>query len=203
MTILTLLDLIGTLVFAISGTATGLRKNYDFFGASVIAFVTAIGGGTVRDILIGNTPVSWMTNYTYSAIIIVGIVLTIFFTKWIRKMSRTLFIFDTIGIGVFTILGLERALEFGLNPLIAIMLGMISAVFGGVIRDMLSNEEPLIFHKEIYATACLAGAILYTVLNPMIPDSLIPTILSVLLIIGIRYLAVRFHWKFPNLKMDS
>ena len=202
MTILTVLDLIGTLVFAISGTATGLRKNYDFFGASVIAFVTAIGGGTIRDTLIGNTPVSWMTNYTYSGIIILGIVLTIFFTKWIRKMSRTLFIFDTIGIGVFTILGLERALEFGLNPLIAIILGMISAVFGGVIRDMLGNEEPLIFHKEIYATACLAGAILYTLINPLIPDSHIPTILSILLIIAIRYMAVRYNWKFPNLKLD-
>ncbi len=203
MTILTILDLIGTLVFAISGTATGLRKNYDFFGASVIAFVTAIGGGTIRDTLIGNTPVSWMTNYTYSAIIIAGIVLTIFFTQWIRKMSRTLFIFDTIGIGVFTILGLQRALEFGLNPLIAIMLGMISAVFGGVVRDMLCNEEPLIFHKEIYATACLAGAVLFTILNPLISNSFIPTILSVLLIIAIRYLAVRFNWSFRNLGLDE
>lgn len=203
MTLLTILDLIGTLVFAISGTATGLRKNFDFFGASVIAFVTAIGGGTLRDQLIGNTPVSWMTNYTYSIIIIAGIVLTIFFTKWIRKMSRTLFIFDTIGIGVFTILGLQRALEFGLNPLIAIILGMISAVFGGVLRDMLCNETPLIFHKEIYATACLAGAVLYTVLYPIIPESIIPTVLSIVLIITIRYFAVRLNWKFPNLKMDK
>jgi len=147
------IDLMGTLVFAISGVITATEKKFDLVGATIIGLVTAIGGGTVRDVLIGETPVGWMKDLNYLLVIFLAIPLCFFFIHIIRKLRRSVFLFDTIGIGLFTILGLQKTLGMGLSPVVALLMGVVSAVFGGVIRDVLSNEVPLIFRKEIYASA--------------------------------------------------
>jgi len=191
------IDLTGTFVFAMSGVVTANERRMDIFGASVIGFVTAVGGGTIRDMLIGSTPVSWMINRDYLIVIGLGILVAMFLRKHISKWHKTMFLFDTVGIGLFTVLGLQKTLSFGLSPSVAVMMGIVSAVFGGVVRDVLVNRIPLIFRKEIYATACLAGAILYAVISPYFPGSLWTVLISMAVVIAIRVAAVRRKWALP------
>lgn len=202
MSLIYLLDLVGTAVFAISGFLVAGEKRFDIFGAAVVALVTAVGGGTLRDVLIGSTPVGWMQDLWYPAVILIGIIFAWILGPTIRKLQKTMFLFDTIGIGIFTILGMEKTLALGLHPIIAIMMGTVSAVFGGVVRDVLVNREPLVFREELYATACLAGGILYAILNIFqIPHDLL-IILTVIFIVSIRGLAVRRGWNLPKVKHD-
>lgn len=198
--ILYVLDLTGTFVFAISGMITASQKKFDLFGATVIAFVTAIGGGTLRDVLIGSKPVGWMTDLTYIYLIISAVGITLLFKTYILRLRKTLFLFDTIGIAVFTILGLQKTLGFGLSPVIALLMGTISAVFGGVIRDILTNEIPLIFREEIYATACLFGGIVYFISLLLFPSGQLPIFVAVVSIICVRLAAVKFHWSLPKIQ---
>ena len=191
-------DLVGTFVFAISGVLTASSKKFDVFGASVIAFVTAIGGGTLRDLLIGSHPIAWIKDLNYLYIIIAAIFVSILFKKYIIKLRKTLFLFDTIGIGVFTIIGVQKSLDLEISPIIAIMMGTISAVFGGVIRDILTNETPLIFRKEIYATPCILGGVLYLLISQTGIDLRIISLITALLIISIRLLAVQKKWSLPR-----
>jgi uncharacterized membrane protein YeiH len=191
------IDLTGTFVFAMSGVVTANERRMDIFGASVIGFVTAVGGGTIRDMLIGSTPVGWMVNRDYLIVIGLGILVAMFLHKHISKWHKTMFSFDTVGIGLFTVLGLQKTLSFGLSPSVAVMMGIVSAVFGGVVRDVLVNRIPLIFRKEIYATACLAGAVLYAVISPYFPGSLWTVLLSMAVVIAIRVTAVRRKWALP------
>ncbi len=191
------LDLAGTLVFAISGAGTAASKRFDVFGALVIAFVTAVGGGTLRDVLIGSQPVGWMKDPNYLLVIGAGMLIYMIFRERILRLRRTLFLFDTVGIALFTVLGMEKTLDQGLSGGIALMMGMVSAVFGGVVRDTLCNVEPLIFRGEVYATACLAGGLCYLGLNS-IPEAQTYALLgSVVLVFALRTLAVRFHWTLP------
>lgn len=200
MTIIYILDLIGTFVFALSGMLAAANKQFDVFGASVIAFVTAVGGGTLRDVLIGAQPVGWMKDLNYLAVIGLAVPVSYFFRPFIARLRKTMFLFDTIGIGLFTILGLQKTLDFGLHPVVAIMMGTVSAVFGGVIRDLLSNQVPLIFRKEIYATACIMGGILYLILTSFQLDYNIKVIGTVVFIIVIRIFAVTKHWSLPLIR---
>lgn len=186
------LDLIGTLVFAISGAMAASNKQLDLFGAAFIAFVTALGGGTIRDLLLGVTPVGWMQDVSYLIIILIGVGITFLFQKQVRKLRKTLFLFDTIGIAVFTILGLKKALIFEVDPVIAIIMGMFSATMGGVIRDMLINEIPLIFRKEIYALACVFGGIIFIWLQGMGLSFEVNALLTIFTIIIIRIIAIRY-----------
>lgn len=198
MNILYLIDIVGTMVFAISGAITAFDKRLDIFGVSAVAFITALGGGTLRDLLIGSTPVAWMNNLTYLVMIGLGIVIAVLFRQVVLKLRRTLFLFDTIGIAVFTVLGLQKALDIGIHPIIAIMMGMVSAVFGGVIRDIVCNEIPLIFRKEIYALACMAGGTVYMVLTLLDFPQTFNIITTVIFIFTLRLLVVRYHWHLPN-----
>lgn len=200
MTILTSLDLFGTLVFAISGSMAAASKKLDLFGAAFIAFVTAVGGGTIRDLLIGSTPVGWMQDVTYILIILGGVGITFLFKRYVRKLRKTLFLFDTIGIAVFTILGLKKALLIEVDPIIAVMMGMFSAVLGGVIRDILINEIPLIFRKEIYAMACIAGGALFIFLSSRGLSFEINASITIATIIAIRILAIRFKIGLPGIE---
>lgn len=193
-------DLVGTFVFAISGVNAARDSRMDIFGAAVIAFVTAVGGGTLRDLLIGSTPVGWMKDPNYIFVILMGIFASIVFRALILRLSKTMFWFDTIGIGLFTVLGLQKTLDLGLSPAVAVMMGIVSSVFGGVIRDTLSNRIPLIFRKEIYATACLAGGIIYLLLRETPLNADIRMGLTVAAVITIRSLAVYKKWSFPPLK---
>lgn len=199
-TLIYMVDLTGTLVFAISGWLLASKKQLDFFGASVIAFITALGGGTLRDVLIGSTPVGWMQDLNYLLAIAVGIGFAIFFRKGLERLRKTLFLFDSIGIGLFTILGLQKTLDMGLSPVIAVMMGTISAVFGGVLRDTLVNEIPLIFRKEIYATVCVAGGLLYLALGLITVASDWRVVITIAVIITIRVLSVSQKWSLPSIR---
>lgn len=189
-------DLLGTFVFAVSGWLVASKKQLDFFGASVISFITAVGGGTIRDLLIGSTPVGWMHDLSYLIVIGIGIMSAIFFKKAFEKLRKTMMLFDSIGIGLFAILGLEKTLAIGLPPVVAVMMGTISAVFGGVLRDTLVNEIPLIFRKEIYATVCIAGGLLYLLLKEIGLDQDWNIIVTICFTISLRILAVVYNWSF-------
>lgn len=194
------LEIAGTFTFAISGVSTAYYKKFDLIGVVIIAFVTAIGGGTLRDMMIGVTPVSWLTNIDIILTIGLAIALSFFFLDYILRLKRTLFLFDTIGLGLFTVLGIERAFEAGLDPVVAVMMGTISAVFGGVIRDLLSNSVPLIFGGTIYATNCIVGGVLYVgMLHFGLPQNWAMAA-TVFFIISMRTLAVKRKWALPSIR---
>ena len=198
MSIFNFLDLLGTASFAISGALFAINKRMDGFGIFIIAFVTAVGGGTLRDVLIGSYPVTWMSDLSYSYTIFFSALTAIILRKKIGYLSRSLFLFDAIGLGIFTIVGTEIGLQNGLHPFICVSLGMITATFGGVIRDTLSNEIPLIFHREIYATACILGAVTYILLGHLNVNQDLNHILTTLLVILVRLVSVRFKLHLPT-----
>lgn len=191
------IDLIGTLVFAISGVLVAVEKKFDLVGVFILGLVTAIGGGTLRDVMIGSTPVGWMTDSNYLIIVVLAIPLCYFFRSSLQKFRKGMFMFDTIGIGLFTMLGINKTLAIGLSPHIALLMGVVSAVFGGVIRDVLSNEVPLIFRKEIYASACLAGGLVYLLLNINMDTNQFVILIPISCVILIRILAVKRNWALP------
>ncbi|WP_430809687.1 MULTISPECIES: trimeric intracellular cation channel family protein [unclassified Carboxylicivirga] len=198
-----LFDYIGTMVFAISGTLTAAQKRLDLFGAIFIGFATAIGGGTLRDMMLGNLPVAWIQSNNYFIVIMAGVFITILFKKYVLKLRNTLFLFDTIGIAAFTVIGLEKALDFGISAPIAVMMGLSTAVVGGIIRDTLTNELPLIFHKEIYATACITGGIVFLILHYLHLPQVISEAVTVLVIIAIRVWAVRYNITMPPITLGE
>jgi len=201
MTLFYILDLSGTMAFAISGVLTGLHKRLDPFGVFIIAFVTAVGGGTLRDMLIGRNPVGWMQDLNYVYVIIFGFFLSMVFRKKLDKLRTSLFLFDTIGLGIFTLIGLEKGLDFNLHPIICIVLGTMTACFGGVIRDILCNEIPVVFRKEIYATICILGGLVFFSLRYYeLPNDVI-YVSTTLVIIIIRLMAVKFKWSLPALSV--
>lgn len=193
-----ILDLLGTVAFAISGALAAMNRRMDVFGIFIIAFVTAIGGGTVRDILIGNTPVTWMDNTIYIYIIGTATIFAIIFRKKIDHLKKSLFLFDTIGLGIFTIIGVETGIQNDLSPIISIALGAMTGTFGGVIRDILCNEIPVIFRKEIYATASLTGGLAFIILtNLEVNREIIYTVTSLTVII-IRLVVVKYKISLPS-----
>jgi uncharacterized membrane protein YeiH len=195
-----LIDLLGTLVFAISGCIVAYEKKFDLFGGFVLATVTAIGGGTLRDLLIGNTPVSWTLDLNYLWFIILGVIISFFFRRHVLALRKTMFLFDTIGIALFTILGIQKTLALGLSPVIALLMGTISAVFGGILRDVLSNEAPLIFRKELYATVCIFGGVIYLLMEKIVSFQWISICLAIGAIAILRVLSVTKHWSLPTMK---
>ncbi|MBC7749739.1 MAG: trimeric intracellular cation channel family protein [Methylotenera sp.] len=195
-----LLDIIGTMAFAMSGALTAMNKKLDPFGVFIIAFVTAVGGGTLRDIMIGRTPVGWMLDLKYVYVIAIGFVLAIIFRKKFDRLRTSLFLFDTIGLGVFTLIGLEKGINIGLHPVICIALGTMTACFGGVIRDILCTEIPVIFRREIYATICILGGIVFFLLRKLNLDNDILYLTTSLVIISVRLMAVKFKWYLPTLE---
>ncbi|GEP50704.1 membrane protein [Flavobacterium noncentrifugens] len=195
-----LLDIIGTMAFAMSGALTAMDKKLDPFGVFIIAFVTAVGGGTLRDTLIGRTPVGWMLDLNYVYCICTGFLLAVVFRKRLDALRKSLFLFDTIGLGVFTLIGLEKGINTGLHPIICIAIGTMTACFGGVIRDILCNEIPVIFRRQIYATICIFGGIVFFTLRQLrLEDDILYLVTSVV-IIAIRLLAVKYRWSLAPLE---
>ncbi|MEY8868968.1 trimeric intracellular cation channel family protein [Meridianimaribacter flavus] len=197
------IDILGTIAFAISGVLVAMNKRMDPFGVLIIAFVTAVGGGTLRDTLIGQTPVSWMINMTYVYVILGATLFAILFKNYINYLRTSLFLFDTIGIGLYTVVGIEKGLTIGLHPIICIALGTMTACFGGVIRDILCNEIPVIFRKEIYATACILGGLTYFLLSEFLTDSNFVFVIAGVVVIVIRLLAVRLKISLPSLYKED
>ncbi len=198
MSLLLIIDILGTLSFSISGVLTAVKKRMDPFGIFIIAFVTAVGGGTLRDILI-DAPVFWMYDLRFIYILAGASVIAIIFRRKLGYIRKSLFLFDTIGIALYTIIGVEKGIAAGFPPLICVTLGTLSACFGGVIRDILCNEIPIIFRKEIYATACIAGAFAYFGLQYTPLSKVAVVLISGSLVIVIRVLAVTFKISLPTL----
>lgn len=196
-----ILELAGTGFFAVSGALVANDKSkHDWFGVSFIGFITAIGGGSLRDMMLGAYPLVWVKDINVMFSIFCGIMLTRIFFRQLLKMPKALFVFDSFGIAMFTIIGVEKSLALGVSPIIAAIMGMFSAVMGGVIRDVLTNEIPVLFKKNIYASACFAGAVVYLLLDHFGGERNINIICSILLIFGIRVVAVKYNLSLPQFR---
>ncbi|MEP2281485.1 trimeric intracellular cation channel family protein [Maribacter sp.] len=198
-----IIDILGTIAFAISGVLVAMDKRLDAFGVFIIAFVTAVGGGTLRDLLIGIRPVGWLNAPMHLLIIVMTVLLAIIFVKQLKYVRKSLFLFDTIGIGLYTMIGIEKGLAADLSPVMCIALGTITASFGGVIRDILCNEIPVIFRKEIYATVCILGGLVYFLLIQFPIQNTIAYSMAIVTIIIMRVLAVRFKISLPNIYREG
>ncbi|HEX6193804.1 MAG TPA: trimeric intracellular cation channel family protein [Chitinophagaceae bacterium] len=195
---LSIIDILGTFAFAVSGAFLAMQKRLDPFGVLVLSFVTAIGGGTLRDLMIGNLPVAWLRNETAMLVILGAAIITMLFSRLLKHLTTTLFIFDALGLGLFALVGIELALEKGFTPGVCVALGTITGCFGGVIRDVLINEVPLVFRKEIYALACIAGGILYFILLELQFNDEVAKTICIIVIFVIRVVAVRFKISLPQ-----
>ena len=195
------LELVGTFFFAISGALAMQDKDQDWFGAGFTGFITAIGGGSLRDILLGSYPLVWIGDINFLYAILIGVVVAIIFFRVIVRLRKTFLLFDTLGISFFTILGVEKAMGLGIRPEIAAIMGMFTAVMGGIMRDTLTNEMPVVFRREVYATACLAGAIVYLLLDLQTPlERNYNLIISISVIIVIRLVSVKYKLALPGFK---
>ncbi|MES2646704.1 MAG: trimeric intracellular cation channel family protein [Bacteroidota bacterium] len=194
---LQVIDILGTAAFAVSGARSAMQKRLDVFGVVAISFATAIGGGTLRDILIGSTPVAWLRNETTVLVILISVIATLFFDSSSRY-PKTLFLFDSLGLGLFTLVGIEKGIAAEFSPGICLALGTITACFGGVIRDVLLNNVPVIFRKEIYASACFTGGLLYYFLHYFSVYETLAQIVCIASIVCIRVFAVRYHLSLPS-----
>lgn len=194
-----LIDYAGTFAFAISGIRLASAKRFDWFGAYVVGLATAIGGGTTRDLLLNVTPF-WMLQPSYLIVTGFALVSVILFGKFLIKFNNTFFIFDAIGLGLFVVVGIERTLGAGFPFWVAIVMGMITGSVGGIIRDILINELPLIFRKDIYALACVIGGLVFLMCDKMNVSPTITQITSAGSVILTRVLAVKFHISLPVLK---
>lgn len=191
------IDILGTFSFAVSGAFFAMEKKLDPFGVLILSFVTAIGGGTLRDMMIGNLPVGWLRDETATVVIFIGAMGSMFFSQWLIKINATLFLFDALGLGLFTIIGIEKGMELNFSVGVCIALGTITASFGGVIRDVLLNNVPLIFRKEIYALASIIGGLIYYLLKQSALNDDAAKIICILLILIIRLLAVKYKLSLP------
>ena len=196
------IEFIGTMAFAISGIRLASAKQFDWFGAYIVGPATAVGGGTIRDIMLGIPPF-WMTNPVYIICCGLSLLYVILFGKKIIRQQSTWFIFDTIGLALFNITGLEKTLNMGYPVWTAVIMGCVTGAAGGVIRDILINEVPLVFRKDIYAMACIAGGIVYIIGYSVGLQAEVNAILSAIIVISIRTLAVKYHWQLPILKGED
>lgn len=197
-TFVDIVDYTGTFAFAISGLRLASAKQFDLFGAFIVGMATAVGGGTLRDVMLGISPF-WMTQWIYLVIVGVALLAFFFLHKYIEKISNTIFLFDTIGLGLFTIVGFQKTLDAGFSFWAANIMGMCTGAAGGVIRDILINEVPLIFRRDIYALACMVGGIFYTVAAYFGATTIVTQLGCAIAVMVIRFLAVRYHWQLPLL----
>lgn len=193
-----IIEVLGTIAFSMSGSFAAMQKRLDPFGVLIIAFITSVGGGTIRDLLLG-IPVFWMHDLWMCTLIFITSVFAMVFKSIEKNFKVTLFIFDSFGLGLFTIIGVQKGLNAELHPVICITLGTITGCFGGILRDILLNRIPLIFRKEIYATACIIGGTIFILLAKYtLLSYAFVQISTILLIVLIRTLAVKYHWKIPK-----
>lgn len=202
--VFTVLDVLGTLAFAVSGASLAIKKEFDVFGVFVLAFVTSIGGGTVRDLLIGNTPVEWMGNNIIIITIVVGASLTLIFNPIIDRLNYVVYLFDAMGLGLFTMAGIQKGLDLEFSIFISISLGTISATFGGLLRDIITGEKPMLLtRKEIYALAGATGGILYFVWRYFGLPNEINVPLTIVTVFLIRHLTHHFKIALPSVDTNG
>lgn len=201
-TVQLVIEILGTFAFAISGIRWAAYKNFDWFGGYVVGLATAIGGGTIRDVMLGVTPF-WMTNPLYMICTAGALLTVIIFKKAIVRFTNTWFLFDTLGLGLFTVAGLQKTLFEGFPFWVAIIMGCITGAAGGVIRDVLINEIPLIFRKEIYAMACILGGVAYYICYEVDLNVEITAIVCFLIVVAVRLMAVKWHISLPHLHGEN
>lgn len=201
-TVQLVIEFLGTFAFAISGIRWAASKNFDWFGGYVVGLATAIGGGTIRDVMLGVTPF-WMTNSIYLICTAVALLTVIVFKRLIVRFTNTWFLFDTLGLALFTVAGLQKTLYAGFPFWVAIIMGCITGAAGGVIRDVLINEIPLIFRKEIYAMACILGGVAYYLCLLCGLNVEITAIVGFSVVVIVRLAAVRMHISLPHLHDDE
>jgi uncharacterized membrane protein YeiH len=198
LSVLYMLDLIGTAAFAASGAWAGISRKMDLFGVIVLALVTATGGGTIRDIILGATPPFCLQDETYLYLSAAVAILVFFSPRLFHFIEHPLLYFDALGLGTFLVIGTDKALAYKLGPLGSVLMGTMTATAGGMVRDVLSGEVPLILRKEIYASACIAGGLLLVILNYIEIDNRISFLISALLVILLRVAAIHFKWSLPR-----
>ena len=196
------LEIAATLFYAISGVRLAAVKKFDWFGAYTIGFVTAIGGGTMRDVFLKCNPF-WMLDPWYCVATFVGFVVVVLLKKKLVKIEGTFYIFDAIGLALFVDVGIYKTLMLGFPMWVAIIMGTITGAMGGVIRDIFINEEPLVFRKEIYATACIAGGIIYWLTGLVGGDEIAQLLTCAAFILVLRFYAVKHNLSFPILRDDD
>ena len=196
------LEFIGTFAFAISGIRLAADRHFDWFGGFVCGFAVAIGGGTVRDVMLGVTPF-WMTSTIYILITFLAQLVVIVFNRYVNKLNHAWLLFDTLGLALFTIAGIQKTLSLGHPFWVAIIMGSITGAAGGIIRDVLLNQEPVIFKKEIYAIACIVGGFVYWGLYPLHFNIALVAVTSFLVVCLIRLIAVRYHISLPVLNNED
>ncbi|HEY9260057.1 trimeric intracellular cation channel family protein [Chitinophaga sp.] len=201
LTFIQVLELLGTFAFAVSGATAAINKSYDVIGLLALAFVTAIGGGTIRDLLIGATPVAWMTDELSNTAIIAAAIIAALFFSYVKKLNRLLNTFDAIGLGMFTITGINKGVAANLPMPVCVALGVITGTFGGLLRDVICDEQPILFTREIYAAASIAGGVLYLVAGHYtgIPGDISKSI-AVTVIVTIRLISLRNNWQLPRMR---
>jgi uncharacterized membrane protein YeiH len=196
-TFLFIIEVIGTIAFAISGIRMAAAKQFDWFGAYSVGLVTAIGGGTLRDVLL-DIPVFWMQTWWYLAVTAISLLVVIVFKRELVK-SQVLFIFDTIGLALFVVIGIQKTLAVDYPMWVAIIMGVSTGAVGGVVRDILLNNEPLLFRKDIYAMACVAGGLVYWIVGQAGGSAMAEGVACAATVIFIRVLAVKYSWSLPVL----
>jgi uncharacterized membrane protein YeiH len=201
-TFMQVLEFVGTFAFAISGIRLASAKRFDWFGAYVVGVATAIGGGTFRDLMLGCTPF-WMTDSIYLVCSGLALLWVIIFGKMVIRQQSTFFIFDSIGLALFNVVGVEKTLDLGYPLWVAIIMGTITGAAGGVIRDIFINEVPLIFRKEIYALACVIGGLVYGACDYFQLDAIISETVSGISVLVVRVLAAKYHLSLPVLKGEE
>lgn len=196
-------DMFGTAVFAFSGVLVAGRLRMDGFGVMVLAAVTAIGGGTIRDMILGATPVFWVRDPLYIWVVITTALIGMWMVKLPRRMPwYVLPVADAFGLALFTVIGAQKALNFGTSGLIAVLMGTMTGVAGGMIRDVLAREVPMVLQKEIYATACILGGILYTLSLEVGVERVSAMLISMLGVFGLRVAAIYWHLSLPTFSLQ-
>lgn len=196
-------DYIGTFAFAISGIRHAASKGFDWFGAYVVGLVTAVGGGTLRDIMIGLPPF-WLSQPSYLIVTALALAFTIVFRRQVVRANHSLFFFDSVGLGLFVVVGMAKTLGAGFPWWAAIIMGTVTGSFGGLIRDILINEVPLIFRKDVYATACIFGGLVYAFLMTLTDLSISwVQFVSASSVLVLRFLSVIFSLNIPSFSPQS
>ena len=198
-TVMKIVEVLGTFTFVVSGIRQASAKHFDWFGGFVCGIAVAIGGGTVRDVMLGVTPF-WMTSSLYMSCAVLALLFTVVFSRSLKKLDNAWFVFDTLGLGLFTVAGIQKTLECGHPFWVAIIMGCITGSAGGVMRDVFLNNIPVIFQKEIYATACVAGGFIYWGLALLNLSVTWMAAITFVVVCSIRFLAVKYHITFPTLK---
>lgn len=200
-TFLFIIEVIGTFAFAISGIRLAAFHRFDWFGAYTVGLVTAIGGGTLRDLLL-DIDVFWMQTWLYLGVTGVSLVVVILFRKLLVSNNRMLFVFDTLGLALFVVIGIQKSLSEGYPMWVGIVMGTITGSFGGIIRDILINQEPLFFRKDIYATACVAGGLVFCGVRGCGGPEIAQQLACAVTVIALRMCALRWNWSLPVLSYN-